>query len=81
MNGKQQLTDDVPVREFAYDDGTVVFAADLGSVGEANAEVVDDTVIVVADDRQYDVAVPSGDAQAFIRNGVLTIEVIEEESE
>ncbi|MFB6074924.1 MAG: hypothetical protein ABEJ89_07925 [Haloarculaceae archaeon] len=77
MTGKQ-LVDDVPVREYAYDDGTVVYAADLEVVGEASVEVVDGTAIVVAGSEQYDIDLPEGDARAFIRNGVLTIEMTDE---
>jgi hypothetical protein len=74
MKPFQQLdADDIDVRRFAYDDG-VVFAADFGAVGDSSVDVVDDTVIVVADDEQYDLEL-AGDAQAFMNNGVLTIEV------
>lgn len=81
MDIQQQLVDDAAVREFEYDDGTTVFAVDVGPSADASAEVVDGTVIVVADDEQYDIELPGGDAQAFIRNGVLTIEVTEREEE
>ncbi|MEF8882849.1 MAG: hypothetical protein V5A34_10050 [Halapricum sp.] len=74
MTATQQLDDDVPVSRYEYDDG-VVLAADLG-VTEASAEIVGDTVIVVAGRDQYDLTVPEGDdARAFIKNGVLTVEV------
>ncbi len=81
MNGQQRFVDDAPVREFEYDDGTVVFAADLGVVADASTEVVGDTVIVVADDDQFDLELPGGDARATVRNGVLTVEVETEEVE
>jgi hypothetical protein len=64
---------DVEVRRFDYDDSTVL-AADFGYTESSSADVVGDTVIVVADGEQYDIEV-EGDAQAFIRNGILTIEV------
>jgi len=74
MKPTQQLREqDVDVRRFEYDDGAVL-AADFGFVGESTVEIVDDTVIVVADGQQYDVEL-DGDAQAFMKNGVLTIEV------
>lgn len=74
MTETQQLGGDVPVRRYEYDD-SVVLAADLG-VTEASAEIVGDTVIVVAGDEQYDLTVPEGDdARAFIKNGVLSVEV------
>jgi len=74
MSVKQQFADyGVEVSRFEYDD-QVVLAADLGFGGDASAEVVDQTVIVLADGEQYDIDVPAG-AQVFINNGVLTIGV------
>ncbi|QCC52051.1 DUF7127 family protein [Halapricum salinum] len=74
MTETQQLGGDVPVRQYEYEE-SLVLAADLG-VTEASAEIVGDTVIVVAGDEQYDLTVPEGeDARAFIKNGVLTVEV------
>jgi hypothetical protein len=73
MTGKQQLADDVGLRRYDYGDETVL-AADLGPGRDASVDVLDDAVIVVVDGEQYDLDL-AGDAQAFIRNGVLTIEV------
>jgi len=74
MNPKQQFeTQGVEMRRFEYDDRTEL-VADLGPVGESSAEVVGETVIVVADGGHYEVEL-EGDARAFISNGVLTIEV------
>ena len=81
MNGNQQLMDDVPVRRFEYDDGSIVLAADVGTDGDASVDVVDGTAIVVAGSNQYDLEVPAGDAQAFIKNGVLSIEVTDDSEE
>lgn len=81
MNGNQQLSDDAPVRRFEYDDGTHVLAADLGETGDASVDVVGGTAIVVTGSEQYDLSVPAGDAQAFIRNGVLTVEVTDDSQE
>jgi len=39
------------------------------------------TAIVVSGSEQYDLAVPAGDAQAFIKNGVLTVEVTSDSEE
>ncbi|WP_435333194.1 DUF7127 family protein [Haloarchaeobius sp. TZWWS8] len=65
------------VRHYQYDDYHVV-AADLGSAlgQEATLDVVGDTVIVIPhdDSDQFELEVP-GISQAFIRNGILTIEV------
>ncbi|USZ67752.1 Hsp20/alpha crystallin family protein [Halorussus salilacus] len=71
--------DDVFARRYEYEDAEVL-AADLG-VGEdsATVELLDDTAIVVVegDDgpRQLEFELPEEGAEAFITNGVLTIEV------
>lgn len=70
------------VRRYRYDDGTVV-AADLGpSAVDADVDVLSDTVIVVNgddDESQIEIDLPDEDAEVFIKNGVLTIELEEEE--
>jgi len=76
MTDQQQLVGDAPLRRYEYDDA-VVLAADIGITGDATVDVVDDTAIVVVGDEQYDFDLPSGDARAFIRNGVLTVEMSE----
>ncbi|MEF8852527.1 MAG: hypothetical protein V5A44_09470 [Haloarculaceae archaeon] len=73
MSELQQFGDEVAVRRYEYDDG-VVLAADFGPEREASVDVVDGTVIVVTSDDQYDIDV-GGEADAFMSNGVLTIEV------
>lgn len=73
MELEQQTVGDAAIRRFDYEDATT-FAADIGDDGEV--DVVGDTAIVVTEDGQYDVSLPeSGDAVAFMNNGVLTIEV------
>ena len=70
-------SDERLVREYDYADGALL-AVDFGSVSsEATAEVVDGTVIVVIGEEQHEFELPAAmtDAQAFIRNGVLTIEL------
>ncbi|WP_435347588.1 DUF7127 family protein [Haloarchaeobius sp. HRN-SO-5] len=65
------------VREYAYEDGRYVVAADLGRESSgAYVDVVGDTVIVgfEGSEEQYELDVP-GVSQAFIKNGVVTIEV------
>ncbi|WP_018259414.1 DUF7127 family protein [Halomicrobium katesii] len=76
MTDQQQLVGDAPLRRYEYDDA-VVLAADIGITGDATVDVVDDTATVVVGDEQYDFDLPSGDARAFIRNGVLTVEMSE----
>lgn len=70
--------EDVFARRYEYDNETVI-AADLGIGGDASVDVVDGTAIVVIETpehtRQEEFDVPGEGAQAFIRNGVLTIEV------
>ncbi|WP_256299652.1 DUF7127 family protein [Haloarchaeobius salinus] len=63
------------VRQYVYDDASVV-AVDLGDGFDAGSvDIVGDTVIVVGrGDEQYELDAP-GVSQAFIRNGVLTIEM------
>jgi hypothetical protein len=73
MTESKQLGDDVGLRRYDYGDETVL-AADLGPERDAAVDVVDGTAIVVVDGEQYDLEL-DGDARAFIRNGVLTIEV------
>jgi hypothetical protein len=64
----------VDLRQYDYDDGRVL-AADLGPGTDAAVDVADGTVIVVVDGEQHEVEAPGEDARAFIRNGVLTVEV------
>jgi hypothetical protein len=73
MTVTKQFDEDVDLRRYEYDDSLVV-AADFGPEHEATVDVVDGTVMVIVDGEQYDLDV-KGDARAFIRNGVLTIEV------
>ena len=63
------------VRQYDYGDVRVV-AADLGR-DDGSVDVVGDTAIVAFDDGdQIDISLPEGEeVVAFIRNGVLTIEV------
>lgn len=74
MRIREQFSEtDVDVRRFEYDE-SVVLAADFGDAPSASVDVVGDTVIVVVDGEQFEVEV-DGDAQAFMKNGVLTVEV------
>jgi hypothetical protein len=73
MSELQQFGDEVAVRRYEYDDGAVL-AADFGPAADAAVDVVDGTVIVVLGDEQHDIDV-AGASNAFISNGVLTIEV------
>ncbi|AEH35405.1 DUF7127 family protein [Halopiger xanaduensis] len=64
-------------RRYEYDDGAVL-VVDFGTgVADASVDLVDDTVIVIVDDEQYEFELPEGasDAHTFIKNGVLTVEL------
>ncbi|MFD1515065.1 DUF7127 family protein [Halomarina rubra] len=75
MTNQQRISEgDGPLRRYDYSDRTV-FAADLGAGVDADVDVVDGTVMVVVGDDQYEFSVPAGRAQAFIKNGVVTVEV------
>lgn len=73
-NQQRFIENEGPISRYDYGD-VVVFAADLGSVQDAHVDVVDGTVMIVVGDRQYEFEVPEGDAEAFIKNGVVTVEV------
>jgi hypothetical protein len=62
----------VTVTRNEYDDGMVV-AVDFGPTAVAEHDVVGDTVIVVADDRQVEFELPSEASGVTTNNGVLTI--------
>lgn len=67
-------------RRYRYDDELVI-VADLGVPDDATTiEVLDDVVLIVIEKEdetaQAEIQLPeNGDAQAFINNGVVTIEV------
>lgn len=69
--------DDVFARQYDYGDEEVL-VVDLGVSDETSVDVLDDVAIIVFDNdesRQVEIPLPDGDAEAFITNGVLTIEV------
>jgi hypothetical protein len=74
------LTEQLEAQDVAVDrrriDGGVEFVADFGADTAASVDVLEDTVIVVAGEDQYELDV-AGDPEAFMQNGVLTIEVNE----
>ena len=62
----------VTVTRNEYDDGMVV-AVDFGPGAVAEHDVVGDTVIVVAGDRQVEFEMPAEASEITTNNGVLTI--------
>ena len=63
----------VMVRRYDYG-GTTVVAADLGRAGSAPAvDIVDETALVVVDDRQFEFEVPDEAEDVSVNGGVLTI--------
>lgn len=75
MNDIDRIAADVPVRRVPGSDRMVI-VMDFGATGDEWVEIVDETALVVVEDDQYEFDLPAG-AQAFITNGVLTIEVDE----
>lgn len=66
-------------RRYEYGEDTVI-AVDLGvGAADASVDIVDGTAIVVIEteegERQEEFDLPDEDARAFMRNGILTIEV------
>ncbi len=74
MSIRQQLAEEgVPVDRHEDEDGFVL-AADFGPQTDAQVDIAGSTVIVVTASDQHEFEV-EGDSQAFMQNGVLTIEV------
>lgn len=74
MSLKETLGEsDIEVRRYEYEDA-VELVADFGIQHDGTVEIVDDTAIIVVDGTQYEVEL-DGDAQAFMNNGVVSIEV------
>lgn len=69
--------EDSIARRYEYGDEELI-VADFGTA-EVSVDVLDDAAIVVVErdggSFQSEIELPDGDAQAFINNGVLTIEV------
>lgn len=75
MNEQQRFTEqEGAVAQYEYDD-EIVLVADIGPGTDGSVDVVDRTAVIVVNEKQYEFDIPEGDAQAFIKNGVVTIEV------
>lgn len=68
--------DQVPVRQFDYDDRTVI-AVDFGPTVDPIVDLVDGTAILIVGDQQRELDLPAGEVEAFNRNGIVTLEVRE----
>lgn len=76
MGMKETLAEkSIEVSRYEYED-TVELVADFGIQDDEHVEIVGDTAIIIVDGSQYEVEL-EGNAQAFINNGVVTIEVEE----
>lgn len=79
MDLEQFIADeDRPVRTVETPEITAL-VADLGRGIDSAVDVVGDVAIVVADDDQLEIDLPATPTRAFIKNGVLTIELEENE--
>ena len=77
MNAKEKLSrQGVEVTSRDRPEGSELIA-DFGPGADVAVDVVGGTVIVADGDETFDIDI-EGEAQAFIRNGVLTIDVREE---
>ncbi|GAB3688345.1 hypothetical protein GCM10028857_22390 [Salinarchaeum chitinilyticum] len=71
--------DDQAIRSVRRDDGQTV-VADFGpDASGASVDLVGDTAIVMHDEEQTDIDLPESAARAFMQNGVLTIELEDDE--
>ena len=66
-------TDDAVVRQIE-DESASAITVDFGpDAADMSIDVVDETVIVVTNDRQFEFDLPTGANDVSVRNGVLTI--------
>lgn len=64
--------EDIVIAQRSYDDSSVV-TVDFGPEVELSLDVVDETAIVVAGDRQFEFEVPDWAADVTVNDGMLTI--------
>lgn len=55
-------------------DGRTAHILDFGPAASVSADIVGNTTILVVDDEQYEITL-ADDAEVFVNNGVVTIEV------
>lgn len=76
MTLKQQLSSQGGEWRRVEYDGGVELVADFGPGNQPTVDVVDNTAIVIVDDEQFEFDLPD-DAEVFMSNGIITIEVNE----
>lgn len=64
--------DGITITHQEYEDETVI-AVDFGPGVEASLDIVDDTAIVVAGDRQFEFEVPADATEISVNDGILLI--------
>ena len=75
MNIQRRLDEtEFAVTTYESENGTEL-AVDFGPSVQSAVDIVGETAIVVVDDDQYEFELDTENAQAFITNGVLSIEV------
>lgn len=65
---------DALVRRHDYDDGTVIAVDFGGRADDLAVDILGDTAIVVADDRQIEFELPAEASDVAVNNGTITIE-------
>lgn len=66
-------TDDAVVRQIE-DNGASAITVDFGpAAADMSIDIIDETVIVVTNDRQFEFDLPAGADDVTVKNGVLTI--------
>lgn len=75
MNDQQRFTSEkAPITQYEYDDA-IMFVMDVGAGTDTSIDIADGTAMFVVGDKQYDIEIPEGDAQAFMKNGIVGVEV------
>lgn len=66
-------TEDAVVRQIEDDGGSTIMVDFGPDAADMSIDVVDETVIVVTNDRQFEFDLPAGANEVTVNNGVLTI--------
>lgn len=64
--------EDITIARREYDDENVI-AIDFGLDVEASVDVLEDTAIVVAGDRQFEFEIPAGTSEITTNDGILLL--------